>query len=375
MTNIQVKKIELVEIKMQLQEPFQISSGTQYDRRILLLKFEDQSGHTAWSECCAGNTPIYSPETTDTARLILENFIIPDILNVPFNHPSEVFAYINKTYKGHLMAKAAVEMGCWLIAAQIEGQSLASYIGGKHQRLKSGISIGIQDSPEKLVEKVNGYLDEGYHKIKMKIKPGYDLAYVDAVRKHCGNGFDLMVDANNAYTLDDIAVLKKLDQYDLIMIEQPLYWDDVFEHRDVQKQLKTPVCLDESIVTLKRAQEMIAHKSGRIINIKPGRLGGLRESIAVHDFCQENQIPVWCGGMLETGIGRAYNVALASLPNFTLPGDLSNSKRYWVQDVVSPEWQMDSEGYFQVPFDQPGLGVTVNEAYIDSIAIKKAAVS
>ena len=322
-----------------------------------------------WSECVAGERPIYSPETIDIARLIISNFLAPLVIDQKFDHPSDVYRSLNTYYKGHLMAKAAVEMAAWNLFATKKGVSLATVLGGTQSKIPVGVSLGIQDSPAELVRKVNESNELGYRKVKIKIKPGYDLDYLKAVYAECSNSAAYMVDANNAYTLDDLDLLKQMDDFGLMMIEQPLAWDDVYMHRLVQAQLNTPVCLDESITSLQKAQEMVSLDSGRIVNIKPGRVGGLTVSLQIHNYCQQHNIPVWCGGMLESGVGRSYNVALASLENFTLPGDVSPSKRYWKQDVVTPGWDMDSDGYISVPFDQSGFGKEVDEDYIRQIAL------
>ncbi len=268
------------------------------------------------------------------------------------------------------MAKAALEMASWALLAQKQNMSLATLLGGTQTRLASGISIGIQDSPEILVKKAEDALTVGYHKIKVKIKPGYDITYLDALKHGFGDLSKFMVDANNAYTLLDLETLRKIDHYGLMMIEQPLAWDDVFFHGQLQPHIKTPVCLDESIVTTARAEEMIALKAGKIVNIKPGRMAGFSESCDTHDVCKAAGIPVWCGGMLETGIGRAYNVALGSLPNFVLPGDLSETRRYWAHDVIKHTWEMDSDGMFAVPTG-PGLGVEIDEARIRELTVRE----
>lgn len=268
------------------------------------------------------------------------------------------------------MAKAALEMGAWCLLAQKQGISLAALLGGTKTRLASGISLGIQDSPAQLVDKADAALSQGYHKVKVKIKPGYDLAYIQALHRRFGSLSRFMVDANNAYSLSHLNVLRELDGYGLMMIEQPLAWDDVFFHGQLQQHLVTPICLDESIVTTACAEEMIALNAGKIVNIKPGRMGGFSESCDTHDVCRAAGVPVWCGGMLETGIGRAYNVALGSLPNFTLPGDLSETRRYWAQDVISPAWEMDADGMFAVPTG-PGLGVHVDASRISELTVRE----
>ncbi len=361
--------ITLREIRLPLREPFQISSGTMSERRIALLELRDASGATAWSECVADDTPNYTSETIDTAWMAITKWVAPRVLFREFNSPGEVHDVLERDFRGHNMAKAAVEMGMWGMEAERLGIPLARLIGGTREEIPVGISLGIQASPEKLVEKARAALAEGYRKIKIKIKPGKDVAFVRAVREAFPDA-PIMADANNAYTLEDVDALIAMDDLNLMMFEQPLDWEDIVRHAELQRRLKTPVCLDESITSLARAQDMVTLKSGRIINIKPGRVGGFAASIAIHDFCESNGIPVWCGGMLESGIGRAYNVALASLPNFQKPGDVSPSARYWERDVVTPEWTMTPDGMVKVPLARPGLGVTVDTARIDDLTVR-----
>ncbi len=371
---IQIERITLREIRLPLKEPFEISSGTVADRRIFLLQLRDVTGITGWGECVAGEWPNYTAETVETAWLAMREWIAPRVLGRKFNHPREIFPVLEENFRGYNMAKAAVEMSAWELAAQIHGVPLSRLLGGTREKIATGISLGIQKSPEILVAKAKACRAQGYRKIKVKIKPGADVPFVAAVREALGPEAPLMVDANNAFSLDDIDLLKKLDAFDLIMIEQPLAWDDIVRHAALQKRLKTPICLDESITGLDKAEDMLTLGSGRIINIKPGRVGGFAASIAIHDFCAKNGIPVWCGGMLESGIGRAHNVALASLPNFVLPGDLSPSSRYWERDIVTPEWTMDAEGMVAVPLDKPGMGVTVNLDRVDDLTVRCEAV-
>lgn len=367
---LKIDRLTLREIRMPLREPFAISSGMVHERRICLLQLRQVDGLTAWAECVADEMPNYSPETIDTAWHAIKEWLAPRVLGKTFDGPQDVFALLEENVRGHRMAKAAVEMGMWELAAQLAGVPLAHLLGGTRTRIATGISLGIQKNPETLVAKARAAQEQGYRKIKIKIKPGADVAYVAAVREALGESAHLMADANNAYTLSDLAVLKQLDAFHLIMIEQPLAWDDVVQHATLQRELQTPICLDESITGLDKAEDMVALKSGRIINIKPGRVGGFAASKAIHDYCMQQQIPVWCGGMLESGVGRAYNVALASLPNFVLPGDLSPSARYWEQDIVTPEWTMDAQGMVQVPRTQPGMGVAVNLDRVDNLTVR-----
>ncbi|MDE2849283.1 MAG: o-succinylbenzoate synthase [Acidobacteriota bacterium] len=368
--SLQIESITLREIRLPLVEPFRISSGVTTTRRILLLELVDADGASTWSECVAGDFPNYSPESIDTATLAIREWLAPRVLGRRFETPGDVAVALSEDLRGHEMAQAAIEMGAWALAATKAGQSLSSRLGGTRKRIGTGISIGIQNSPSDLADKAGKALAEGYRKIKLKIKPGQDLDYLHAVRERLGPDAPLMADANNAYTLDDTDHLVQLDDLDLVMVEQPLAWDDVARHAELQRRMRTPICLDESITNIARAEDMIRLRAGRIINIKPGRVAGFTASKAIHDLCEANDIPVWCGGMLESGIGRAYNVALASLPNFTIPGDVSPSNRYWAQDIVSPEWTMDADGWVEVP-ESPGLGVEVDRERIEALTVQR----
>lgn len=367
---INVTRIQLREIRLPLKEPFRISSGVISDRRILLLELTDASGATTWSECVAGESPNYTPETIDTAWTAITKWVAPRVIAARFEQPGEVHDTLDKDFRGHNMAKAAVEMGTWGLAATMAGMPLGRFIGGARSTIATGISLGIERTPAALVAKARAAVAEGYRKVKIKIMPGSDIDFVRAAREELGPSAPLMADANNAYTLDDVDRLAQLDDLDLMMIEQPLAWDDLVRHAELQRRLDTPVCLDESITSLDRAIDMHTLGSGRIINIKPGRVGGFGPSIAIHDFCEQNGIPVWCGGMFESGVGRAYNVALASLSNFTKPGDVSPSARYWERDIVTPEWTMDSTGLVTVPLDKPGIGVDVDRDRVDDLTVR-----
>jgi o-succinylbenzoate synthase len=371
---LEITSITLREIRLPLREPFRISSGTMTERRIALLELHDASGASAWSECVADDMPNYTSETIDTAWLAISQWVAPRVLGQKFDAPGAVFAVLEHDFRGHLMAKAAVEMGMWGVEATRLGVPLARLIGGTQSTIPVGISLGIQATPAALVEKVRSALSDGYRKIKLKIMPGKDVEFVRAVRDAFPHA-PLMADANNAYTVDDASALVAMDDMKLMMFEQPLAWEDIVRHGTLQRMLKTPICLDESITSLARAQDMVSLGAGRLINIKPGRVGGFAESIAIHDYCEANGVPVWCGGMLESGIGRAYNVALASLSNFLKPGDVSPSARYWAQDVVTPEWTMSADGFVTVPFDKPGIGVTVNTDRIDNLTVRTLTLS
>ena len=379
-----VERITLREIRLPLREPFRISSGVSHERRILLLELCDTDGTTAWSECVAPEAPNYTAETIDTAWLAISAWVAPRVLGTCFESPWNISPALERDFRGHNMAKAAVEMGAWALAAQHARVPLAHVIADApgtlreagprsvRSRIETGISLGIQESPAALVERARAALAQGYRKVKIKIAPGADVEYVTAAREALGLDAPLMADANNAYTLDSSEPLELLDRLGLLMIEQPLAHDDLVRHATLQQRLRTPLCLDESITSVDRAADMLTLGSGRIINIKPGRVGGFAPAIAIHDLCRQHGVPVWCGGMLESGVGRAYNVALASLPNFTLPGDVSPSSRYWARDIVSPEWTMGFDGCITVPLDQPGLGVTVDVERVEELTVRRA---
>lgn len=363
-------RVALREVRLALKEPFRISSGVVTERRICLLELRDSDGRSTWAECVAGEQPNYSAETIDTAWLALREWVVPRAFDAPIDDPATVHAALSRDVCGHHMAKAAVEMGTWALAAEREGVSLAHRLGGTRAAIVTGISLGIQRTPADLVARAERARAAGFRKIKLKIAPGADVAYVDAVRGALGPDVSLMADANSAYTPADAAHLQQLDRYGLLMIEQPLGRDDLVRHAALQRLLATPLCLDESITGVDRAEDMIALEAGRIINIKPGRVGGFTQSIAIHDLAARHGVPVWCGGMLESGVGRAYNVALASLPNFSLPSDLSPSARYWERDLVTPEWTMDANGLVHVPRDRAGIGVAVDVDRIDDLTVR-----
>ena len=365
---LHVDRITIREIRLTLKEPFRISSGIVQQRRIALLELTDRDGATTWSECVAFEMPNYSSETIETAWYAIKEWFAPRVLGRDLRGPEDVHALLAKDIKGHNMAKAAVEMGCWGLAAESKGVALSKLLGGTREQVPTGISIGLQSDPSALVTRAQGAVAAGYRKIKLKIGPGSDVQFVSAVRRALGSSIGIMADANSAYTLADADHLAKLDEFDLIMLEQPLGDDDLVRHAALQRRLRTPICLDESITSVDRAEDMIQLGSGRIVNIKPGRVGGFTVSKRIHDVCAAAGVPVWCGGMLESGIGRAYNVALASLPNFSLPGDLSPSARYWARDVVTPEWTMQ-EGMVTVPRGA-GLGVTIDTEYLDELTVR-----
>ncbi len=352
---MRIDRLELFLCRLPLVHFFETSFGRSYDREFILARVEGE-GHEGWGEAVAEGHPYYSGETTETVWHIVTRFLAPLVLGREFAHPREVFPAM-KRVRTHNMAKALLEMAAWDLHAKIQGQPLSAVLGGTRDRIASGVSIGIQDSLDQLVEKVAKERAAGYQRIKIKIKPGWDIEAVERVRATFGD-IPLMVDANAAYTLDDAAHLARLDPYDLMMIEQPLDYDDVMDHVTLQKAIATPICLDESIHTVRIGRDAIAAKACRIINIKPGRVGGHQQSIELHDLCAANDIPVWHGGMLESGIGRAHNIHLASLPNFRLPGDIAASKRYYVPDLIEPGIDIGPDGTIAVPAG-PGIGVNV----------------
>lgn len=362
---MKIERAELHELNLALRERFEISSGASQARRITLLRLT-VDGVDSWSECVASEDPSYSYETTDTAWHILGKFILPRIVGTEFTGPADIMDPI-PWVRGHEMAKACVEMAAWNVLAQREGKSLSATLGGTRDRVPVGVSIGIQPDADALVNKVAGYVEEGYARIKIKIKPGKDVNMLRAVRESFPD-LPIMADANSAYTLDDIDSLKAMDELHLMMIEQPLSYDDYLHHARLQGQIKTPVCLDESIRSVRDAELAIELGACEIINIKPGRVGGFGQSIAIHDLCLSEGIQVWHGGMLESGVGRAYNLALASLSGFTLPGDISASRRYWDEDVVSPEFTVE-DGTMAVP-QGVGLGVDLRPDRISEVTVR-----
>jgi O-succinylbenzoate synthase len=366
-TSVRIDRIELRIVPLRLRERFEISSGSWQDRSILVVTVHGE-GETGWGECVAAEDPSYSYETTETAWHVLRDYLAPAVVGRELRHPSDTLAAMGWV-RGHPMAKAAIEMATWELWSRLEERPLAETIGGELRPVPVGVSIGLQPSDDALLEKVGSYIEEGYARIKMKIKPGRDVQMVRAVREKYPDA-RLMVDANSAYTLDDIDHLKEFDALDLMMIEQPLAHHDIREHSVLQKKLKTPICLDESIHRPEDARFALDLVACGVINIKPGRVGGFTNSRAIHDMCAERNVPVWVGGMLESGIGRGHNVALATLPGFTLPGDISGSRRYWASDIVEPEWEAGPDGMMHPPAS-PGIGVTPKTARIASEAVRR----
>ncbi|MDY0103670.1 MAG: o-succinylbenzoate synthase [Lentimicrobium sp.] len=364
---MKIDRIELRHTKMILVTPFVTSMGTEYDEQHIMVRV-DAEGVTGWGECVAEETPFYSYETVPTAWHILNDFLIPAIIGKDISSVEEAIARYAKV-RGHMMAKAGLEAALYDAFAKSKGISLSKMLGGTHEKINVGISLGINDSVSGLLHVVEKYMKEGYQRIKIKIAPQRDLQFVEALRREYPDVL-LQVDANSAYTLDHLPIFKEMDQYNLSLIEQPLGYDDIFDHSKLQREIKTDLCLDESIHSLGDTRAAIEMKSCRIINIKPGRVGGYTESIKIHDYCASANIPVWHGGMLESGIGRAGNVALASLPNFTLPSDLSANKKYYTEDIVEPLFSLNSDGTITVP-SGPGIGVEVNMKALEKYTLRK----
>jgi O-succinylbenzoate synthase len=362
-----ISSIELREIRLPLIHFFETSFGRTTERRIILVRVTDADGVEGWGECTAGEGPFYSEEWTETAWPILNEFLAPMVVGRQVEDAAEVSGLMKKV-RGHRMAKAAIETACWDLESKRAGVPLWKHLGGVHEEIPCGVSIGIQDSPEALLEKIETELAAGYQRIKIKIKPGWDLTVVRKVREHCPEIL-LMGDANSAYTLNDVELFQALDDFNLMMIEQPLAHDDIFDHAELQKQIKTPVCLDESIHSAEDARHAIEIGACRIINVKLGRVGGHTEAKRVEEVCRERGIPVWCGGMLEAGIGRAHNIAMATLAGFTLPGDVSASSRYWEEDIIDPLVTVSERGTITAP-NTAGIGFEVNRSRVDSLTMR-----
>jgi O-succinylbenzoate synthase len=355
--------VELREIELRLKEPFVTSMGPQQQRRILLLRVEG-GGQFGWGECVAREDPYYSYETVETATHVLERFLIPELLGRELEHP-RVLAGRLQPVRGHPMAKAALEAACWELESRRQGLPLWRLLGGSRPTIESGVSLGIQPTPEALLDKIERERAAGYRRIKIKIKPGWDLEIVDRIRQRHPD-LPLMVDANSAYRPADLERLAALDNYRLMMIEQPFAHDDLLEHAALQRVLRTPICLDESIRHAGDAALALELGSCRIINIKMGRVGGFGAALEIETLCRERGVPVWCGGMLETGIGRLHNVALATLAGFTLPGDIADSRRYYSHEIIDPPVAVAADGTIRAP-DQPGTGHRVLDQAIDRI--------
>jgi o-succinylbenzoate synthase len=356
---IKIKTVTLHHISQMLKMPFTTSIGHVKDRDSILVEVTDVDGVTGWGEVVAFSTPWYTEETISTAFHLLKDLLVPLVKKETIIHPDHL-QYIFKNVKRNHMAKAALEGAIWDLFAKKQGMSLSHALGGEKTDIESGVVIGIS-SISKMIEQISQNVEIGYKRFKVKISPKQDIELIKNIRKHFPD-LPLMADANSSYSLNDIERLKELDQFNLMMIEQPLAADDIIDHAKLQQMLDTPICLDESIVTSDDARKAIELGSCKVINIKPGRVGGLTESKKIHDLCQKYKLPVWCGGMIETGISRAHNIALASLSNFTIPGDISSSSRYWKEDIVYPEI-IAMNGKITVPTEL-GIGFEVQRDVI-----------
>ncbi|MGE7834998.1 o-succinylbenzoate synthase [Viridibacillus arvi] len=358
---IDIQEVSLHRLVMKLKEPFTTSFGTFQEREFFVIEIVDENGLSGFGESVAFASPWYSEETVKTNEHMMTDILIPLLIKDPIAHPQEVSERFRSIRRNN-MAKSALEGAVWDLFAKRSNQTLANALGGEKKQIEVGISLGIQSSVKELLEIISNHVDEGYKRIKIKIKPGWDYDVLKEVRQHFPN-LDMMADANSAYTLKDIELLKRLDELDLMMIEQPLAHDDIIDHAKLQAQLSTPICLDESIHSLEDARKAIELGSCKIINIKIGRVGGLTESLKIHNYCLEKGIPVWCGGMLESGIGRAHNIALTSLSQFVLPGDTASSNRYWEKDIIEPEVTVKN-GMITIP-DSPGIGYEINREVLE----------
>lgn len=357
---MKIEQIELFLLELPYLHFFETSFGREEGRTFIIVKVQGE-GISGYGEVVAARSPFYSYETTSTAWMMLKDFLIPLVFQKNLVNPKDFYQAV-KRYKGHPMAKAGLELALWDLFGKKEDLPLWKIYGGEKEEIPAGVSVGIQDTENQLLERIESFLQEGYPRIKIKIKPGWDIRICEKIRKRFPD-IPLQVDANGAYTLKDKETLKKLDVFGLLMIEQPFPPYDLWDHSLLQKEMKTPLCLDESILSEDSARKAHEMRSCGVINIKLGRVGGAVEARKIHDYCQEQSIPVWCGGMLESGIGRAHNIHVASLPNFQFPNDLSASRRYYLQDLIEPPVEITSRGTIKVP-GSPGIGVSVQEERI-----------
>lgn len=361
-----IDSVTLNHIKMKLKKPFRNSLETVVDRELIIVEVKDAEGEVGFGEGVAFQTPWYTEETLNTSWHMLRDVMIPLLKSRFISHPSEVDRLLSGIRRNP-MAKFAIEGAIWDLYAKKEGISLAEALGGTSQKIKAGVAVGASD-PDRMLEEIRDRISEGYERIKVKIKPSQDLSILSAIRERYPN-LSLMADANSAYSLQEMNRLKALDAFNLLMIEQPLAADDIVDHALLQKELKTPICLDESIASFDDARRALDLNSCQVINIKPGRVGGLTVSKKIHDLCDSRGVPVWCGGMLESGIGRAHNIALSSLSNFIIPGDVSASARYWEKDIINPE-VIVKDGFIDVPQGK-GIGFEVNRSELERVTIAK----
>ena len=367
-----IKSVELTEINLPLVHFFETSFGRTYERRIILVRVEDADGAEGWGEITCGEEPGYSDEWTDSAWVTAEKILAPMVVGKEVERAANVWNLM-KWARGHRMAKSGIETACWDLEAKKLGVSLWRHLGGVNREIDCGVSIGIQDSVAQLLDKIRVELEAGYKRIKIKISPRWDYDVIKAVRAEFGDIL-LMGDANSAYTLADIDKLKSLDEFGLMMLEQPLPYDDIIDHAKLQAQISTPICLDEPIKSPEDARKAIELGSGKIINLKNGRVGGHTQSKLVEKVCREAGMPVWCGGMLESGIGRAHNIAISTLAGYTMPGDVSASKRYWHEDIIEPAVEVSAQGTITAP-DGPGIGFEVKRDRIEKITQRRVSIS
>ena len=368
--SLRLARITLREIELGVQNPAEWSLFPIEERRVLLVTLTDSDGVTIWSECSVDNRPTDSPETIDTAWLAITNWLGPRILGTSLNHPTEVDSLLNRGIRGHRSAKAAIEMGTWALWSIREGQSLAHVLGGNTETFLGGIVLAVQPTPDILVDQARHALSLGYQKITICIQPGADIEYLGAAREALGPDAPLAVDGMGTYSLDHADHLSDLCAYHPLLIEQPLAPDDLLRHAELQDRVGSSICLDESITHIGTAEAMLSLRAGRIINIKASRVGGFTQAKAIHDLCQHHAVAAFCGSHFETGIGRAYSAALASLPHLKLPSDISPSERYWREDTVTPNWEMSADGSMSVPITRTGLGVTVDVDMIDNHTVR-----
>ncbi|MEP6743606.1 MAG: o-succinylbenzoate synthase [bacterium] len=363
-----ITSVELREIRLPLVHPFETSFGRTIERHIVLVRVVDREGGEGWGECTAGEAPFYCEEWTDSAWATLKSFLARIVVGKDIEKAADVW-HLMRAVRGNRMAKAAIETACWDLEAKQLGLPLWRHLGGERSEIACGVSIGIQNTPDELIEKIEMELAAGYQRIKIKIKPGWDANVVGQIRKRFPE-IQLMVDANSAYTLADVDIFRQLDEFGLMMIEQPLAHDDIFDHAALQKQVKTSVCLDESIRSSADAEHAISLGACRVINLKLGRVGGHSQAKEVERVCRESSIPVWCGGMLESGIGRAHNIAMATLAGFTLPGDVSASSRYWQEDIIDPPVTVKANGTITA-LNGPGIGFEVKLERVEKLTVRK----
>lgn len=365
--SIQIKTIKLRKLNMELKHPFTTSFGTMQDKHFYITEITDEKGNTGYGESVAFISPWYSEETVETNLHVMRDFLIPILKENKLEHPDDV-SRLFEPIKRHQMAKSALETAIWDLYAKQNNKTLATTLGGKRKEIDVGVSIGIKSSIEDLIKEIKENVEAGYKRIKIKIKPGWDVDVLRKVRKEFPD-IPIMADANSAYTLEDMDHLKQLDDLNLMMIEQPLAYDDIVDHATLQANMTTPICLDESIHSLEDTRKAIQLGSCKIINIKIGRVGGLTEAKKIHDYCALKGIDVWCGGMLEAGVGRAHNIALTSLSGFTMPGDTAGSNRYWKKDIISPEVVVQ-EGIITIP-NKPGIGYNIDKEALESFTVEE----